>query len=194
MFLSDFTDETLLKFSSFFHDIGKAYLKKSGKYYKNHQNKSAQVVKEITEKLSFGKKASSFCSKIVKNHLSISELFFLKKEGYLQEKDLNFWWYENKDIAPHLMLLTAADTKATLEDDNIQKEVLEFIRYLQDYYFNIYTKKIVEKPLLTGKEIMEILNLKPSKKVGIIKEHLLKAQIEGKIRTKEQAIEFIKSI
>ncbi len=65
---------------------------------------------------------------------------------------------------------------------------------MQEYYFNIYTKEIIEEPLLSGKEIMEILNLKPSPKVGKIKELLLKAQIEGKIKTKEEAVGFIKSI
>jgi len=39
---------------------------------------------------------------------------------------------------------------------------------------------------------MEILNLKPSKLVGEIKDKLLEYQLEGKIKTKEEAIEFIK--
>ena len=65
---------------------------------------------------------------------------------------------------------------------------------MQDYYFNVYTKEIIENPLLSGKEIVEILDLKPSPKVGIIKEMLLEAQIEGVVRTKKQAVQFIKSI
>ncbi len=65
---------------------------------------------------------------------------------------------------------------------------------MQDYYFNVYTKEIIENPLLSGKEIMEILNLKPSPKVGKIKEMLLMTQIEGIVKTKYQAVQFIKSI
>ncbi len=70
----------------------------------------------------------------------------------------------------------------------------EFILYLQDYYFNRYKKEIVEEPLLTGKEIMDILGLKPSPKVGGIKNMLIKAQIEGIVKTKEQAINFVRSL
>ena len=65
---------------------------------------------------------------------------------------------------------------------------------MQEYYFNIYTREIVEEPLLSGKEIMKILDLKPSPKVGKIKEMLLMAQIEGIVKTKHQAVQFIKSI
>jgi len=41
---------------------------------------------------------------------------------------------------------------------------------------------------------MEILSIEPSPKVGYIKDKLLKAQIEGKIRTKQQAVEFIQEL
>jgi len=41
---------------------------------------------------------------------------------------------------------------------------------------------------------MEILGLSPSPLVGRIKKELLKQQIKGKIRTKEQAVSFVKSI
>ncbi|WP_245844893.1 hypothetical protein [Persephonella hydrogeniphila] len=66
--------------------------------------------------------------------------------------------------------------------------------YLQDYYFDVYKKEIVEEPLLSGKEIMDILGIKPSPIVGEIKDKLIKEQISGRIKTKEEAEQFIKSI
>ncbi len=74
------------------------------------------------------------------------------------------------------------------------QEITKFIWEIQNYYFNVYLKEVIEEPLLTGKEIMQILNLKPSPIVGEIKNKLLKAQLEGTIKTKEQAISFIKSL
>ncbi|WP_457644123.1 hypothetical protein [Persephonella sp.] len=41
---------------------------------------------------------------------------------------------------------------------------------------------------------MDILSIEPSPKVGYIKDKLLHAQIEGKIKTRQQAVEFIKEI
>ncbi|WP_242462892.1 hypothetical protein [Persephonella atlantica] len=82
----------------------------------------------------------------------------------------------------------------TSEDEQFLDEIKLFVIYLQEYYFDVYSKEIVEEPLLTGKEIMEILNLQPSPEVGKIKNMLLKAQIEGKIKTRQQAVDFVKSI
>jgi len=39
---------------------------------------------------------------------------------------------------------------------------------------------------------MKLLNLKPSKEVGIIKGSLIKAQIGGKVKTKAEATKFVK--
>ncbi len=62
------------------------------------------------------------------------------------------------------------------------------------YYFDVYRKEIIEKPLLSGKEIIEILGIEPSPLVGKIKKALLEKQIEGVIRTKEQALEFVRNL
>jgi len=66
------------------------------------------------------------------------------------------------------------------------------IEKLQNFYTEFYLKNVVKEPLLSGKEIMRILNIPPSKIVGTIKEALLEKQLEGKIKTKEEAIDFIK--
>ncbi len=163
-------------------------------FYRNHDDEGTKIFRNISKEIALGKKAYYFCSKLIRNHLSISKLFFLKKSGSLTDKELNFFWYENKDISPHLFILTLSDSLATSEDKKFLKEMEEFILYLQDYYFNRYKKEIVEEPLLTGKEIMDILGLKPSPKVGEIKSMLIKAQIEGIVKTKEQAINFVKSL
>jgi len=191
-FLSEFDDITLLKVASFFHDIGKILTKKEN--FKNHHTAGAKIFKEeISPRLSFGKKATDFVSYLILHHLEIVRLYFLKKEGFLKNEDINFFWYRHKKMAVYLFLLTYADIYATSEDEDFLKQVSLFIIYLQEYYFEYYRKNIVEQPLLTGKEIMQLLKLSPSPAVGKVKELLIQQQISGKIRTKEEAIEFVKS-
>ncbi len=192
-FLTDFTDLTLLKLASFFHDIGKI----NGKVedIENHQKSSKDIfLKEVSPKLSLGEKASKFVGDLIGKHLEVWKLYKLHLEGSLTNKDKNIFWFKNKDIATHLFLLTLADTKATYGDKYHFEKIKDFIIYLQAYYFDIYKKEIVEEPLLSGEEIMKILNIKPSKLVGEIKSKLLDYQLEGKIKTKEEAIQFIKSL
>ena len=49
-------------------------------------------------------------------------------------------------------------------------------------------------PLLSGGEIMELLNIPPSPQVGEIIAKLREAQLEGKIRTKREAISLLSQI
>ncbi len=148
----------------------------------------------INKKLSLGKKASEFIGNLVGSHLEIFRLLALKEADNLTNKELNFFWFRNKNLIPHLFILAYADAYATSENKEYLKKLELFVIFLQEYYFDIYIKEIVEQPLLNGKEIMEILGIKPSPIVGKIKEKLQNKQIEGKIKTKQQAIEFIKEL
>ena len=70
---------------------------------------------------------------------------------------------------------------------------LNHVEELLDYYNKVQLEVKNPKSLLNGREIMEITNLKPSKKVGIIIEALIEAQLLGEVRTKQEAIDFIKT-
>jgi tRNA nucleotidyltransferase/poly(A) polymerase len=48
--------------------------------------------------------------------------------------------------------------------------------------------------LLDGNEIMNILNIKPSKHLGEVVDALTEAQISGEVLTKDDAINFIKTL
>ncbi len=60
----------------------------------------------------------------------------------------------------------------------------------------IYEEELARPPeperLLSGYEIMDILNISPGPLVGEILEKLKDAQLEGEVKTKKQAIEFVK--
>ena len=46
---------------------------------------------------------------------------------------------------------------------------------------------------MDGKEIMKILNIKPSKELGDIVDALHEAQLSQDVITKQQAVDFVKS-
>ena len=64
---------------------------------------------------------------------------------------------------------------------------------LQEFYLKIKpTLKPLPK-LLDGNQIMKIRKMKPSKELGDIIDALMEAQQDGNVRTKEEAIEFVKN-
>ncbi|NES74176.1 MAG: CCA tRNA nucleotidyltransferase, partial [Okeania sp. SIO2D1] len=58
-------------------------------------------------------------------------------------------------------------------------------------YLNPDDQKAHPTPLLTGKEIMEYLNLPPSPKIGKLLTEIQLARIEGKITNREEALRYI---
>ena len=64
---------------------------------------------------------------------------------------------------------------------------------LKGYYLEVESLALEPKPLLDGREIMDILKIKPSKLIGEILENIKLSQLSGELQTKEEAIEFIKN-
>ena len=86
--------------------------------------------------------------------------------------------------------LSARGEKVT---DKMVENNLSHLEKLKNYYLEVESMAQNPKALLDGREVMEILNLKPSKKVGEILENLKIAQLSGEILTKEEAINYIKT-
>ena len=61
----------------------------------------------------------------------------------------------------------------------------------------IYFEEFLPKPpglLLDGREIMKVLDLPPGEEVGRLLERLREAEIAGRVRSREEALEFLKNI
>ena len=79
-----------------------------------------------------------------------------------------------------------------VSDEMVQVN-LSNLEKLKEKYFEI-SPKLKEMPkLVDGNEIMQILNLKPSPKLKEIIDEIKELQLEGKINTKEDAINFLKN-
>ena len=61
------------------------------------------------------------------------------------------------------------------------------------YYYEDFSPK-PSGPLLNGKEIMKTLRLRQSPLVGRLLGMLKEAEVSGRVRSREEALEFIKNI
>ena len=60
------------------------------------------------------------------------------------------------------------------------------------YRHEIAKLKLMPKKLISGEDIMKMLDLKPGKEIGKILQQVRHAQIEGKIKTSKDAKEYVK--
>ena len=77
--------------------------------------------------------------------------------------------------------------------DEIVERNISSLNMLLKFYLEARETLTPLPKLLNGKEVMKILNIKPSPKLGEIMEALHEAQLCGDVVTREHAIEFIKS-
>ena len=93
-----------------------------------------------------------------------------------------------------VIALSRADRLSAL-GEAVTQEMLEkslnHLDELEKYYESVKDAVSSPKPLLDGKEIMQILKLKPSKVVGEIIDELIEMQLSGEIKTKEEATIYV---
>ena len=78
--------------------------------------------------------------------------------------------------------------------DEMVKKNLENLDVLLNYYEKIKDNLKELPKLLDGREIMKILQIQASPKLGTIINELKEAQIAGVVKTKDDAISFIRNL
>lgn len=189
-------NKPLLKIAAFYHDIGKPKtwtIEENGRHrFIGHDNLGGVLVCEELKHLNFSTKAINYISKMVKNHIYPAALV---NNDDTQKAFARFVRKIGEDT-PDLIELSRAD-RLSAQGPDISPEMVERALCHLDNLLNYYNKVINEvknpKSLLNGREIMTLLNLKPSRKVGEIIEALIEQQLMNKVTTKKEAIEFVKN-
>lgn len=171
-----------VKWAVLFHDIGKpdTFSLKERIRFDHHVTASAEIAKKILHRLKFPKKQIDEIYWMIEHHMMMVPLVTMtvarKRHWFLHPYFLN------------LLQLFKADAEGTTPTD----------LSLYEKIYKLYQKHIKQvpkepKPLLSGEEIMKYLKLKPGKKVGQKLNKIREMQLAGKIKTKKEAINFLKN-
>ncbi len=190
-------DKPLLKLAAFYHDIGKPStwtIEESGRHrFIGHDTVGGELVKEELKKLGFSNKQINYISKLVRYHIYPCSLI---NAGEDNKKAKARFIRKLGDEVPDVIELARAD-RLSAQGEAITKDMVDLtlnhLENLLEYYAEI-KNTFVMTPLLNGEDIMNILNIKPSKKVGEILENLKEMQIAKEITTKKEALEYIKTL
>ena len=73
------------------------------------------------------------------------------------------------------------------------RKIKEVAEELLRYYYEEFSQQ-PPRPLLDGREVMEALGLPSGEEVGRLLNRLREAEIAGRVRTREEALEFLKNL
>jgi len=194
----------LLKLSAFYHDIGKPECwtiePENGRHrFIGHDEIGGKLVAKELSALKFSKKEIEYVSKMVKNHIYPSSLAHSAGSDGQKPSNKALARFVRK-IHPHvedLIELARADrlsARGEAVSDKMVEDNLKNLENLLEYYNSVKNTLQTLPKLLDGKEIMEILKIAPGPKLREIIDNLKEAQIEGTVKTRDDAVLFIKNL
>ena len=189
----------LLILSAFFHDLAKGIVeyefKEERKKFPGHARRGAQIVKDWARKYSFSNKEIFYLESIVRTHMKVSRPEMIASDT----KNVSIFRFFRRagDAGILTAILHLADVLTTYEnalDDARWDEALMAVDGIFNAYFFHYEELIDPPLILNGKEVMELFNLKPSRKVGELLALLQEAQVSGVVSDRQQGQKFLKEL
>ncbi|MCX7904471.1 MAG: HDIG domain-containing protein [Caloramator sp.] len=182
---------TVLKLATLLHDIGKpkAYKKEGEKItFKGHDVTGYEEFLEIDKRYNFSKEQRNLITAVIKGHMRILGLF---KVG-ATDRAIYRLIRDFEDNTLDVILASLFDVTATrlLLDENGERE--RYFNFCMELIERLYKKKELPKKLISGEDVIKLTG-KRGRFVGEVLDAINEEVFLGNIKTREEAIEFVKN-
>lgn len=193
--LEQFVDrKAALRFACLLHDIGKpeTFMEKDGHIrFHGHDSLGAERVEAICQRLRLSRATELLVTKTIRHHM---RLFQLATPGGPSRHAMFRYCRDLGADLPESIVLALADSRSTFENMPAEKflDTEKYAAYVLEYYYARFLKT-EEKPLVTGKDLIE-LGFAPGPRFGKILDEVKERLAEGAITTREEALSYIEKL
>jgi len=175
------TAELPIRWAVLLHDIGKpdTFKLKERIRFDGHVTRSKEIAQKILTRLKFPRRMVNEVCWLVNHHMIMVQLVEMS-EGRKRH------WFLHPYFLNLMQLFKADAIGITPTDLSLYNKILALYRGAMK------EMPVEPKPLLSGNEIMDKLELEPGEKVGKILSKLRESQLAGELKTKEDAVKWIK--
>jgi poly(A) polymerase len=183
-------DIALLGYAVLFHDIGKQDTMSVDRlekvHFYDHEAFSLQAAQGILERLRFSNPEQDTILRLIRNHMRILNL-----SPHTGEPALKRLVHQVGDRTPLLVLHCLADKEAARgplsrkNDGTVESHCLHLLELFNQHEI------VHPPPLITGHDVMA-LGYNPGPRIGRILSLVRRKQVEGEIKTREEALVFLK--
>ncbi len=187
-----------LKLATLLHDLGKPQTweidPENGRHrFIKHDEIGAQMAQKMLKKLKYSNNQIKFIAKLIKHHIYPSHLL----QSDVTEKAILRMFRRLEEETVDTILLAKADRLSArgkeITESIVKKNMNGLCELLEKYKIAKETLKPLKK-LLSGDEIIKILDIKADKNLGNIIKELKEAQLSGDILTRDDAIKFVQNV